>query len=198
MVNIRFQCLKISTALLSFLSHLKNATGSLSFLAKIVLSYWIRGVFFSLSFFNFGKKKVWVRDGTCLPRVVQRLRCSCVLQMRRPLPPSKCSRAARSCDSCSSDCVAGSGWPGGWCCPQMDTLSTRSNIPKIVRGRAGRCKAARPKISLRRGRSRCYRCPHVHKAGGFSAKARLDFVLYFNIQVGIQYKYYIEWMCLFK
>ena len=57
MVNIRFQCLKISTALLSFLSHLKNATGSLSFLAKIVLSYWILGVFSSLSFFNFGKKK---------------------------------------------------------------------------------------------------------------------------------------------
>ena len=39
MVNIRFHCLKISTALLSFLSHLKNATGLLSFLAKIVLSY---------------------------------------------------------------------------------------------------------------------------------------------------------------
>ena len=56
-VNFRFQCLKISTGSLSFWGHLKNATGSLSFLAKIVLSYWIRGVFSSLSFFNFGQKK---------------------------------------------------------------------------------------------------------------------------------------------
>ena len=63
-VNISFQCLEISTGLLSFLSHLKNATGLLSFLAKIVLSYWIWGVFSSLSFFNFGQKKslVYVWD----------------------------------------------------------------------------------------------------------------------------------------
>ena len=47
----------MSTGSLSFLGHLKNATGSLSFLAKIVLGYWTQGFFSSLSFFSFSKKK---------------------------------------------------------------------------------------------------------------------------------------------
>ena len=53
-----FNVLKlVQIALLNFLNHLKNVTGSLSILTKIVLSYNIRGVFSSLSFFNFGQKK---------------------------------------------------------------------------------------------------------------------------------------------